>query len=167
MKRQQGYTLIELLLYLAITSVLLASLTAFFAMTLSVRTKNESINEVNQQGQLVMDSILQTVRNADSITVPATGFTTGTTTLAMTTAAINPTVISLSGATLQIKEGSSTAVALTNSRVIVSGLTIKNVSRSSTTPGSVQVGFTVSAVNTTGRNEYDYQKTFIGSASLR
>jgi hypothetical protein len=77
-----------------------------------------------------------------------------------------PIVTAGSGATaLQIKEGTGSIIPLTNSKVIVSGLTFKNLTRSGT-PGVVQVSFTVSRLSTSGKNEYNYQKTFTGTAAV-
>lgn len=78
-------------------------------------------------------------------------------------------LISTSGGgtpSVQIKEGTSAAIALTSDKVAVSGLTFKNLSRTGT-PGVVQVSFTVSRVNSSGRNEFDYQKTFTTTVALR
>ena len=71
-----------------------------------------------------------------------------------------------SSGALQIKEGAGAALPLTNDHVQVTGLTFKNLSRPSTR-GVVQVIFTVSRLNPGGKNEYDYQKTFTGTAALR
>jgi Tfp pilus assembly protein PilW len=166
MNKQTGYTLIELLLYVAITAILLSALMAFFAMSLSGRVKSESIGEVDQQGSFILDTVTQALRNADSITAPAAGASASSLTLAMATSAINPTVFSLSGNTMQVKEGTANAVPMSTPRVKVTALTFKNLSRSGT-PGSIQVVMTLSTVNTTGRSEYDYQKTFTTSVSLR
>ncbi len=68
-------------------------------------------------------------------------------------------------ASLQIKEGTGGVMPLTNDKVALTGLNFKNLSRSGT-PGAVQVSFTISRVNTSGKNEYDYQKTFTGTAAL-
>ena len=35
------------------------------------------------------------------------------------------------------------------------------------TPGNIRIQFDLSFVNNTNRNEYDWTKTFYGSASLR
>jgi prepilin-type N-terminal cleavage/methylation domain-containing protein len=320
--RQRGYTLVELLLYLAILGVLMGSVTVFLGSALAVRVKNQSIAEVEQQGALLMDTITQAIRNADSITSPATGASGDTLTLAMASAGVNPTIFSGSstvlgnnqdgvqddadnsnfisatkyvaasngttsmlygrvgsvvasapnnkaqmalysgasnpstllatstemtitanswvafpipstaitsgttywisyntngtaatqnnlrirtgtanqskwiaqtygawpanwvgtnqnmelsvymtvftgsGAFAQVKEASNAEVALTNSKVQLSGLTFTNLSRAST-PGVVQVSFTLSRVNNSNRNEFDYQKTFTSSAALR
>jgi hypothetical protein len=68
-------------------------------------------------------------------------------------------------ASLQIKEGTGSVIPLTNDKVTLSGLSFKNLSRSGT-PGVVQVSFTVSRVNGSGKNEYDFQKTFTGTAAV-
>lgn len=166
MKQQHGFTLIELLLYISLVSLLLGGLMAFFVMSTTVRVKNQSIMEVDQQGQLVVDAIGLAIRNADTITSPTTGTTGTSLTLANTTATQNPTIFNLSGTTLQIKEGTSAAVALTNSRVQVTNFSVKNLSRTGSY-GGIQVTFTLSTINTTGRNEYDFQKAFTVSGSLR
>lgn len=69
-------------------------------------------------------------------------------------------------AAFQVKEGAANNIPLTSDNVGVSNLTFKNLTRSGT-PGVIQVSFTISRVNTSGKNEYDYTKTFTGSASLR
>ena len=68
-------------------------------------------------------------------------------------------------ATLQIKEGATALLALTSSKVRLSGLTFKNLSRGGTL-GIVQISFTLSRVNPSNVNAYEYQKTFTTSAEL-
>lgn len=167
--QQKGYTLIELLLYVAIVSVLLTSVTLFYGVALDARVKNQSISEVEQQGTLAMEHITQAIRSASSVTAPVAGATSGPNgqlTLVVPTGALSPTVFNLSGGALQITEGASAAVPLTNSKVQVTSLTFDNISRPST-PGVVRVTMTLSRVNTANRNIYDYQKTFTTSAALR
>lgn len=166
MKQTSGYTLIELLLYITVVGLLLGGLVTFFVFTSSVRIKNQSIMEVDQQGLFIVDTITQAIRNADSVTSPALAASGTSLTLASTIAALNPTIINLSGATIQIKEGSAAALPLSNSRVSISNFSVKNLGRSGTL-GSVQVSFTLSTVNTTGRSEYSYSKNFIAAASVR
>src|SRR5688572_31225940 len=108
---QKGFTLIELLLYIVMVAVLLTSVTAFFGITIEARIKNQSINEVEDQGAAAMEQITQTIRNATSITVPTAGNTAASLTLVVPTAGLSPTVFSLSGTTLQIQEGAGAPVA--------------------------------------------------------
>lgn len=157
LQKQNGFTLIELLLYVSIVGGLLVAVSMFFATAIESRIKTQSIMEVDQQGALVMDYLLQTIRNADSITSPTATNSGDTLTLVVPTASLSPTIFNLNSTALQVKEGAAAAIPLTNSKVAVTGLTFKNLTRSGT-PGLVQVSFTISRVNTAGRNTYDYQK---------
>jgi type II secretory pathway pseudopilin PulG len=163
--KQDGYTLIELLLYVVLIGMLLSSVTYFFGLSVDARVKSQSIAEVNDQGVAAMDYITQTIRNASSITSPTAAGTGASLTLAVPTGSLSPTVFDLSGSTLQVKEGASAAIALTSNDVQISNLTFKNLTRSGTN-GVVQVSFTVSRTNPNNRNAYDYQKTFTGTAEV-
>ena len=165
-KLESGFTLIELLLYVAIVGSLLIAVSSFFVMTVDSRVKNQSILEVNDQGLNAMEYMTETIRNSSSITTPAPAGSAATLILTVPTAALSPTVFSLNGTTLQVKEGTGSAVALTNSKVQISSLTFKNLAKSGT-KGIVQISFTISRVNTNGRNPYTYQKIFTASAALR
>lgn len=163
---QAGYTLIELLLYVVIVGVLLTSVVSFFGTVTEARVKNQTIAEVDQQGVAVMDYVTQTIRNASSITAPAPGGVAATSlTLVVPTGALSPTIFSLSGTTLQVKEGAAAAISLTNGNVEISGLSFKNLTRSGTS-GIVQVSFVISHVNSNNRNTFNYQKTFTSSAEV-
>lgn len=163
---QAGYTLIELLLYVTIVSSLLLGITVFYGMMNEVHVENQTITEVNQQGTAAMEQITQSIRNASSVTAPAVAATGNSLTLVVPAAAASPTIFDMNGTTLQMKEGTAAAIALTNSKVQISGLTFKNLARTGT-DGVIQVSFTVTRVNTSGRAEYDYQKTFTSSAAIR
>lgn len=164
--RQQGYTLIELLLYVVIVGMLLTSVVGFMGTATDARVKNQAIAEVDDQGIAVMDYITQTIRNATSISAPAAGGVAASSlTLVVPTASLSPTVFSLSGTTLQVKEGTAAAIALTSSDVQVSNLSFKNLTRSGTI-GIIQVSFTLSRVNLGNQNVFNYQKTFTSSAEV-
>ena len=163
---KKGFTLIELLLYIAISSLILLVITIFLSTLLESRVKNQTIAEVEQQGVQVMQLITQTLRNADTINSPATSASASTLSVNTYTGANNPTIFDLSSGGIRTTEGTGSAVSLTNARVTASALTFQNLSRVST-PGTVRISLTLTQVNPSGRNEYDFSKTFIGSASLR
>lgn len=162
---QAGYTLIELLLYIAIVGSLLTVITTFFGTAVDARVKGQTISEVDDQGTAVMDQITQSIRNAVSVTTPSTGSSGSTLTLAESGTGVNPTVYSLSGSTLQIKEGTTAAIPIASGIIQISNLTFTNLARGGT-PGIVQISFTISRLNPSNRNQYDYQKTFTGSAEV-
>lgn len=165
-KPSRGFTLIELLLYVSIASIMLLVTFLFLSTLLESRVKNQTIAEVDSQGVQVMQLMTQTIRNANGINTPATSTSASTLALSATSTQYTPTVFDLSSGVVRMAEGAGSAVPLTNVRVVVSGLTFSNLSGSST-PGVVRVQFTLTVVNNSGRNEYNYSKTFIGSAALR
>jgi type II secretory pathway pseudopilin PulG len=164
--KQAGFTLIELLLYVTIVSALLISISSFFGVVIEARVKNKTISEVNQQGTAAMDYMLQTIRTATSITTPAAAGSGASLTLVVPTASLSPTIFNLSGTALQVKEGAAAAISLTSPDIQVTSITFKNLTRSGTN-GIVQISMTVQYDNTAGRNAYDYQRTFTGSAEVR
>lgn len=160
-----GYTLVELLLYVAMLGILLSAVTYFFGTAADARIKNQTINEVNEQGAFLLQSMTQTIRGATSITTPAIGASGSSLTIVVPTSSLSPTTYSLSNGVMQIKEGTAAAVSLTNSRVQISSFTVTNLSRSGT-KGIVQLRFTVSHSNPSARAEYDYSRTFTTSVGL-
>lgn len=163
---QSGFTLIELLLYVAISAVILLAVSFFLQTLLESRIKNQTIAEVEQQGLQAMQMITQTTRNAEAIILPAQGASASSLTLDVLTGASDPTVFDLSSGIIRIAEGADPPVALTNSRVTTSAITFQNLSHAGT-PGIIRIQFTLMHINPEGRNEYNFSKTFIGSATLR
>jgi len=161
-----GFTLIELLLYIAISSLMLLMISFFLMMIIQSRIKNQTMSEVEQQGLQVMQIIKQTIRNAESIISPSQGETSTTLNLDVINVADDPTIFDSSGGVIRITEGVGSPISLTNSKVMVSNLSFRNLSRANT-PGIIRIRFTLEYINSTDRNEYSFTKNFYGSASLR
>lgn len=164
--KNRGFTLVELLLYAAMLSIIIFSVGIFLSLLLQSRTKNQVIAEVEQQGVLAMQRMTQVVRNSTLINSPATGASGSTLSVTMPQAPSSPTVFALSGGVITMAQGMGATVGLTNNLVSVSGLTFSNLSRAGTV-GTVRLQFTITYINNSGRNEYDYSKTFDSDASLR
>lgn len=161
-----GYTLLELLLYISLYSIIMLSIMGLLFTLLEVRIKSRTEAEVDQQGVQIIQLITQAIRNADNINSPTAGTSSALLSLDMPGTNLDPTVFDLSSGAIRIAETNGTPVNLSNSLVTVSNLTFTNLSRSQT-PGNVRIEFTVTYVNNEGRNEYDYSKTFTADASLR
>ncbi len=166
-RSQLGFTLVEMVLYVSICSILLITLSTFLSFLLSARVRSQAITEVNQQGFQVMNLVTQTIRNGRSIQTPSIGVSSSTLSLTTGDALLNPTIFNLSSSTLKIKEGSKTAVSLTNGRVKVSALLFQNVSSASSTEKIIRISYTIDYINLDGRSEYSFTKSFNGSATLR
>jgi hypothetical protein len=106
------------------------------------------------------------LRNAEAITLPIPTASASSLTVDVVDVADDPTVIDLSGTTLQITEGVGSAVDLTSSQVQVTAFTVENLTKGST-PGRLKVSITVAYNNSSGRNEYDYSQTYQTTISLR
>ena len=166
-RHQQGFTLVEMVLYVAICSVFLLSLSGLMSFLLESRVRSQAINEVNQQGTQVMYLITQTIRNGRSIQTPAIGESSQTLSITTSNTLLNPTVFSLSSTTMMIQEGGKAPVGLTNSRIAISSLVFQNVSSVSSIEKIIRISFYIEYINKSGRGEYAFKKTFNGSAILR
>lgn len=161
-----GFTLIELLLYVSILGAMILSVSAFLPLFMESRVKNQTISEVEQQGVQMMQATTQTVRNATTINTPTQGLSSTSLSVNVADSAKNPTIFDLSSGVIRMKEGGGSPVSLTNLKVVVSNLSFQNLSRTDT-PGTVRIQFTITHVNPGGRQEYNFSKTFYGSATLR
>ena len=163
---KKGFTLIEMLLYLSILSVVVLALSSFLFLTYTSRIKGNVIAEVEQQGSQTMSLITQNIRNSSGITLPVAGASAASLDLTEYIGAVSPTIFNQSGNKIQITEGAGGAVDLTSNRVIVSGLSLQNLSRPGT-PGVIRIQFTLTHINPANRGEYIYSKTFTSTASRR
>ena len=161
-----GYTLLELLLYISMYSIIMLSVMGLLFTLLEVRIKSRTEAEVDQQGVQIVHLITQAIRNSDNINSPAAGASSASLSLDMPGTSLDPTVFDLSSGVARISETGGAAVELSNSLVTVSDLTFTNLTRPQT-PGNIRIEFTVTYVNNEGRYEYDYSKTFTADASLR
>jgi competence protein ComGC len=165
-QNRPGFTLVEMLLYTAIVGVILLSISVFLSIMLEARVKGQVIAEVGQVGVQAVQIFEQTARNSVAINSPAAGTSGVSASLVLAEGAKNPTVFDMAGGIIRIKEGGSAAVNITSSKLTATGLSFTNLSASGTA-GTLRIQFTLTYKNPSSRNEYNYSKTFYGSASLR
>lgn len=144
-KNNQGFTLLELFLYISIMATVLTTAAIFFFLTLWVDAKNQAIVEVEQQGAQMMQRITHEIRNAESILSPLPG---------------------QSSALLSLNTGEISASDFVFAKVSLVDLNFTNLSKSNT-PGVIRIQFTLTYQNKENRQEYNYSQTFYDSASLR
>ena len=167
-KTQKGFTLIELILYVGISSFILLVTFLFVSQILEARTKSQAIAEVEQQGDWAMQAITQAIRNSKSpVNFPAMGAIGNYLSLTMNDVAKSPTIFSLLNDAIAISEAGGGIISLTNSNITISNLNFQNVSKTGTL-GSIKFSFIVSYKNQGQiRQEFNYSKTFYGSSSVR
>jgi len=164
---KKGFTLIETLLSLAIFSIAVFVISAFYFESITARVKGQTLIDVETEAQQALMYMTQAIRNSESISSPTQGNNGSNLSLIVPDIGSSPTIFSLSGGMITVSEGATTPVYLTSSSTItVTNLMFENLSRDNS-PGTVKVSFTASHVNETGRNEYEYSETYYTSATLR
>ncbi len=166
LQTNRGFTLIELLLYVSIIGAMILSVSSLLPLLMQSRVKNQTIAEVEQQGAQVMQVVTQTVRNAATLNSPTQGLSASSLSINVVDSAKSPTIFDLSGGVIRMQEGAGSPVSLTNSHVVASGLTLQNLSRTGT-KGTIKIQFTITQINPEGRQEYNFNKIFYGTATVR
>jgi Tfp pilus assembly protein PilW len=161
----KGFSLIELVLYVGISSMLLMGLLALTSAVLESRIKDTTIAEVEQQGAQLTRIMTDSIHNATWVSLPGQGDMAAALALSTISSTTSPTVFDLFSGVVRITEGTNTPIALTSSRVAVSGLKFWSTSAPNT-PNTVRFQFLLSNAAGSSRSEYSYQKTFAGSAAL-
>jgi Tfp pilus assembly protein PilW len=165
-RSKKGFSLVETIIYVAIFSIFIAGTASFMSGISASRLNNQMVLEINDQGSKAMKMITQSIRDASQVNSPTIGNTALNLSLATPFSTTSPTVFSESGGVLYITEGSGSAVALTNNKVIVSDLLFSNMSRPSTT-NIIKISFKLTSVNASTSPSGQYSFTFNGSGGLR
>ena len=162
----RGFTLVELIIYIAIASIMFGAIASFVFVLLESRNKNIVINEIEQQGLFALETITQTVRNAKDINTPALGTDSTSLSIDVVDGSSNPTVFAISNNVINITEGIGSLISLTNSHISATNISFKNLSRTDT-PDIIKIQFTLEYNNPAKKAEFNYSKTFYGSSSVR
>ncbi len=86
---QKGFTIIELLLYMGIFSILLVVLMSLFTSILSVHTESQATSSIDQDGTFALARLAYDIHRSSAITLPALGASGST--LTLTISGVNDT----------------------------------------------------------------------------
>jgi Tfp pilus assembly protein PilW len=126
-KTRAGFSLLEMVLFLAILSIMLTTVIAVFISTQETRVRQQGLAEIEQRGTQILETLTKTVRRAETVLAPSQGSTGSTIALQMSANGEFPTIFSetSSGNILLVQK---TAIAsLLNSQVNVRNLQFKNL----------------------------------------
>ena len=127
MKSQKGFTLVELLMYIGLTSILIAVMSQVFLATLGVRLESQNTTSVQQDGRYIMARLAYDIRRAKEITAPALGASQPGMTLVINEGGADTTyTYTLSGSDLILTLGSDTT-QLNSEGSQVSGLSVTRI----------------------------------------
>lgn len=68
--KQRGFTIIEILVVLAVISIVGVIITEIFFNTLKGSNKSNLVTKIKQNGQVALDTMDKTIRNADNVVCP-------------------------------------------------------------------------------------------------
>ena len=163
--KKQGFTLVELLIYVAILGSILVLLSGFFWNIISANIKENSYQEVQQNGSFSLIKMTQEIKKAKSIISPLPGSTSDSLSLEMQNPNLNPTIFDLAEGKLRITRGSNPPIELTTDRVVVSNLIFRNLSYSKS-PGTIRIEIKIEHSNPGGKIEYQALINLKTSVSL-
>ena len=162
----KGFTLVELILYIAIISIFIGGAVLFAWNVIYGQVKSSIHQEVNQNLRLASKRIIYEIRNASDIN----SVTSSTLSLSSSDSARNPTVFDLFEGQLRIGYGTSGACPatapcpLTSNRVSVTSLSFTDVSSN---PDSKNIQFTITIESIADRPEWQMSETYSSTAELR
>ena len=169
MKTRNGFTLIEMLVYIGVLTVIIAVIASFFLWASRSFSKTKAIQETSNNGQRAMEIIISEIREASGIYTS----TSTSTQLSLTTSKYLPDGetssyldIFLCQDQICLKKESQPAVALTSNNVRVSNLSFTRINSTSTAL-SIQVAFTVDYKTSSQKPELKAAFSSTSTAAIR
>lgn len=162
---KNSFTLLELIIYISIVSIILVIVGNFSWNIIGGGAKTSAYREVQQSGRLIMEKISRYIKMASDINSPTAGLAGNSLSLEMSDEEINPTVISLSGNNLVIAQGVKQGYVLNSSRVLVNNLEFTNISYVDT-PGTIKIIISLGYNNPDNLREYQAEIDLENTISL-
>lgn len=161
-----GFTLIELMVYIALIAGILLGATGVAWSVINSRTKAHVVQEVQQNGRFIIEKITQSAHAANSINTPTRGNSGSTLSLQMQDGALDPIIITTSGNNITRSVAGGTAVQLNSDSVTVSTFSATNQSSANGKTRNVDISLTLEHINPNNQQEWDYSETFSTSIEL-
>ena len=154
--KQNGFTLVELLLYFALVSLLFIQLTSLFITVLEAKQDAHATSSVERDGQFILARMIYDIERADDVTIPAS-LGAQTTQLELTIGGVNY-LYSISGTTLNLTRASE--VIPLSSQIEISNFTVQRLGEVSG-KHSLKLHFTATSpiTETSGQESREYQTT--------
>lgn len=161
-KRERGFTFIELILYISIVTIMLSAIIPFAWNVIEGGIKSSAEQEVFSQARYVSERIKYEIRNATSINSPSAGASGSVLNLNSPTA----TIIDLNSGKVRISQnGGSTYTNLNSTDTTASSLTFTSYTSSDNKTKHIQFSFTMDDTGTSTRKEYQVPAVTIESSA--
>ncbi|MDA3802275.1 MAG: prepilin-type N-terminal cleavage/methylation domain-containing protein [Patescibacteria group bacterium] len=164
-RNKKAFTLVEVMLYTAILSIFLLSMTSFVNSVIAAQAKNRIILDVERQGEYISSIIYKKIVNAESINYPVLT-TNNSLSLNTNDSNLNPTIISITNNKITIKEGTAEPVNLNSGNIIAQNLNFTENSFANS-PENISATFTLKVDSVSSKAEFNYDQDFYVDASKR
>lgn len=131
LKKQKGFTLIEVLIYIAVSAVMIVVVVGFARELLKVRNKITIVSKVEQNARYAMSRMVKEIREAQDVEV----LDQNTIILQAADVNRNPVIFDLGNGILYMKEGAGDLIAITGNDVKVGEVLFED----RTTPNSADI----------------------------
>lgn len=169
----KGYTLVELLLYVAVVTLIIAAISVLLLWGIRLRAKTQVQEEVLKQAERAMAVMLREIREAQSVYAPTSAFATSTGQLSLQTLRHIPEGegsgyidFFLCGTRICIKKESQNPAAITSENVLLDSLVFDFIGGETDFP-SLRISMTAQYSTQSQRPEYQAVVTLRSSAALR
>jgi len=169
LRKKSGFTLVELVVYVALVSIFLVSLISFSMNVITTGEEAEINQTVMRDAQFAMSKMVEQIREASDVDVGNSIFGAHPGVLTLTTInspANDPTVFDLAGVILQIKQGGGAAMPLLDSSLEVTNLVFTDLSRTNYTK-NIKIDLTVRHKNFGQSSIANAEVVLSGSATVR
>lgn len=164
LKNKKGFTLFEVIIYVAILGMIVVSFISFVLAISNVRTKSYVVSEVNSNLRIAMDLISQKIRSAEAVTSPLSGVVLASLELDMPNS--EPTIVfALQDGVLYLTEDIITENAITNPEINITFLKFTNLGASGKRD-SLQIEM-VAEYRNANSQEYNYSNSLKTTVNLR
>ncbi len=160
----KGFTLIELVLYIGILTILLSVLSSIFTSIVDVQLQSTATSSVNQDGRYLLSKLLYDVKSSSAILVPANPGSQSST-MQLTINSINYTYSVNGSGNLQVVNNSTSETNVLNSYdTSISALTFNRVGNGGSSD-TVRVSYTVTGrtIERAGQQEARTFQTTLGT----
>lgn len=159
-KKIQGFTLIEIVLYLSISTVMVVLLGGIGVHALSNIEYTKSQEEIQYNAQFMTETIQKIVLDAETIQTPVSRATSSKLILITNDASKNPISIEVVDGALLLQQGSGASETLSGESMYVKAIEFSNVSPPGSDTSSLRVRLTLDLSHSGGLVIPDRETSF-------
>ncbi len=142
-----GFTLIEIIVYISLFSVVTSFMIVVFYQLIGGETSNRNRIDVDTEANFMMQKIIWAVTGTDAINRPATNATDTTLSVNKYNYSQNPIVFDIGSRNLRISKASGTPVVLGSNRITVNELTFEHLPAIQSAPEGLKITLKVSSAD--------------------